>query len=250
MSAQMSACLTNYNDALYRKGCKKIREIETLKMKKYLTEPEIEKVSKELFYKHMVRQNKRPKFEDLPQEMVNAIIEYLPYNTRLAILKRKYPKQLIKEILRGLRANNINLANLYPCAMFSSEILFASLKRDSDLYKKLKTNMTDVAEFGEHFVTSNNSTRYPHFYKDQFVELIINAIYHYTRIYKAKMPFVATRFNLGAWYSIETEDAIFRWRSEWVIYKKRQETRVEELVLKLYSHLDVILGLKGKIKET
>ena len=224
-----------YNAQAYRKAVKKIREIEYLKTKPVLNEDEQKKVSQELIYKDIARRNKVLCFGDLPEEIVNVIVEFLPFNVRIALLKRKYNKKYIKQMLEKLPYKIPILTDLWPCAMISREILLSFLKKTDDMYCDMKSSMKAVLLFSDSFVTEK---KHKYYYQGVFVELIINAIYHYTKIYKLRKSIPYYILNTAPRLALEVWDRIHE--------EKIKE--VEELVLKLYTHLDIMLGLNKKQK--
>jgi hypothetical protein len=225
-----------YNAQAYRKAVKKIREIEYLKTKIVLNEDEQKKVSQELIYKEIARRNKALCFEDLPEEIVNVIVEFLPFNVRIALLKRKYNKKYIKEMLEKLPYKMSILTDLWPCAMISREILLSFLlKKTDDMYCDMKSSMKAVLLFSDSFVTEK---KHKYYYQGVFVELIIKAVYHYTKIYKLRKSIPYYILNTAPRCALEAWDRIH----------EQKIKEVEELILKLYTHLDIMLGLKQKLK--
>jgi len=224
-----------YNAQAYRKAVKKIREIEYLKTKHALNRDEEKKVSQELIYKEIARRNKVLCFGDLPEEIVNVIVEFLPFNVRIALLKRKYNKKYIKQMLEQLPYKIPILTDLWACAMISREILLSFLKKTDDMYCDMKSSMKAVLLFSDSFVTEK---KHKYYYQGVFVELIVEAIYHYTKIYKLRKSIPYYILNTAPRRALEAWDRIHE--------EKIKE--VEELILKLYTHLDIILGLKQKLK--
>jgi len=226
-----------YNAQAYKKATKKLREIEYLKTKHLLNEAEQTKVSQELIYKEIARRNKVLCFGDLPEEIMNIIVEFLPLNVRIAILKRKYNKKHIKKIMENLPYETPIIIELWPCAMISREILLSFLKKTDDLYSDMRSSMESVLEYGNFFETEQ---KYEYYYKNIFVELIVKAIYHYTKIYKLRKSIPYYILNTAPRRALEAWDSIHEAKIK----------EVEELVLKLYTHLDVILKLnKNKNKN-
>ena len=59
----------------------------------------------------------------LPVEMINNILEYLPINTRLAILKNKYNKKTLQKMLENMPKTAENNAKLSKCVTIASQVL-------------------------------------------------------------------------------------------------------------------------------
>ena len=81
---------------------KKLREIKELKKKKELNDEQREKISKEKFYKDIIRTVYQQVLERIPDEVQQIILEYLDVNTRLKMLRLKYTPEFAKERLAGL----------------------------------------------------------------------------------------------------------------------------------------------------
>lgn len=216
-----------YNSQAVKKSCKKLKEIERLKQKPVLNEEEKEKVSKELFYKDIVRRNKVPCFDDFPDEIVNTIVTFLPPHTRIAIFKRKYNKKCIKELLEKMPCTLPALILLWPCAAISREIATKVFPRNSDLHALLSGTLQNVKVFRDDF---EQEKQYLYYYRAEFEKLIVAVLQHYTRVYQE--PSLFTKYD--------NKRVRFLWARE----EKRRKERVEFLVLKLYMHLKVILQLK------
>ena len=229
----------SYNSQTLKKSCKKLREIELLKQKSVLNEEEKEKVSKELFYKDMVRWNKALTFDDLPEEIVNTIVTFLPPHTRIALLKRKYNKKCIKQLLEKMPYTLPTLIDLWPCAAISREIAKTVFPRDSDLHALLSVTLQNVIDFRCEY---KKEKKYPYYYKAEFEKLIVTVLEHYTRVYKE------TTHERLFWSVFEYYPRLYHNaqnpRLSWTREQERRKEKVEDLVLKLYTHLKVVLQLK------
>jgi len=119
--------------------------------------------------------------------------------------------------------------------MISREILLSFLKKTDDLYSDMRSSMEAVLLFINSFVTEK---KYKYYYQVVFVKLIIKAVYHYTKVYKLRKSIPYYILNTAPRRAVEAWDSIH----------EQKIKEVEELVLKLYTHLDVMLGLKQKLK--
>jgi len=233
----------DYDSQALKKSCKKLREIERLKQKLELNEEEKEKVSKELFYKDVVRRNKAPCFDDLPEEIVDTIVTFLPPQTRIAILKRKYNKKCIKELLERMPYTLSSLIELWPCAAISCEIAKIAFPKDSHLHALLAGNLQNVMVFRNDFKTEK---KYLHYYKAEFEKLIVSVLHHYTRVYKER-TYEKLIWGVMGYYSRVANQETYSFTDHdniWAIVEERKKKKVEELVLKLYMRLKVVLQLK------
>jgi len=128
------------------------------------------------------------------------------------------------------------LTDLWPCAMISREILLSFLlKKTDNMYCDMKSSMNAVLLFSDSFVTEK---KHKYYYQGVFVELIIKAVYHYTKIYKLRKSIPYYILNTAPRCALEAWDRIH----------EQKIKEVEELILKLYTHLDIMLGLKQKLK--
>jgi hypothetical protein len=141
-------------------------------------EPDCETSSSNELTLQSRREKKGVNFEDLPDDMLFIILEFLPYNTRIAILKHKYNKNFIKSKLKKMTENIKGISKLWACAKISKELLVSLLEYDSGVFNNLTTHSVKV------FKKEKNMELYSTYYRENFIKIILAAIHHYSKIYK------------------------------------------------------------------
>jgi hypothetical protein len=66
-----------------------------IKAKTKLTQEELNKVELETYYENQMKEFHKKTFNDLPEDVHNYILTFLDTNTRLNLLRTKYPTQFI-----------------------------------------------------------------------------------------------------------------------------------------------------------
>jgi hypothetical protein len=187
----MMASRNNYKNSL-----KKLRKINPSFMSerekrsvgnyyKYLSKLEEEEVEEPELEKHkntcksIVREKRLAiDFNDLPEDTVYKILEFLSVNTRLAILKWKFSKKTIKNIINRVPIHTNHLTKIWKCANIANKLLESLIDWDSDVFTNLPNYSLRI------FKGEAKPEMYSHWYKQNFTEIIIAAIRHYSRIYK------------------------------------------------------------------
>jgi len=147
-------------------------------------ENELEKEEQELeehknTCKEIVREKRSAiDFNDLPEDTIYKILEFLSVNTRLAILKCKFSKKTIKNIIKRLPIHTNHLTKIWKCANIANKLLESLIDWDSDVFTNLPNYSLRI------FKGEAKPEMYSHWYKQNFTEIIIAAIRHYSRIYK------------------------------------------------------------------
>jgi hypothetical protein len=153
----------------------------------------LERKERENYYKHlneieceenieenneMPRETKCIGFNDLPEDTIYQILAYLPYNTRIEILKRKYNKHYLRNTLNKMSQTSEGLTQLWKCATTAIQLkhllcINKVLPDYSIRFFKKDLKLKKVLDFSEH-------------YKSNFSEIILTIIRHYSIIYKGK----------------------------------------------------------------
>jgi hypothetical protein len=194
-------------DKQNKKYLKKLREIETLKKKQNLTPDELSKIEKYTEYKKIISKNNGSSLlESIPDDIKQLILSYLPLNTRLNILRQKYPIELLTKRLSEIPKNIKMFDKFYHLVTLLEPIL-------SEFYKKNMTDFyyTDIFcgcltnfEYTLRMI-KNQSNRYYYYkrveaqrdiskgrnvdyYFDHFINIIIYTLKNYTRMYKKDLP--------------------------------------------------------------
>jgi len=173
----------------HKRCIKKLREIKELKKKKELNDEQREKISKEKFYKDIIRTVYQRVLERIPDEVQQIILEYLDVNTRLKMLRLKYTQEFAKDRLSGLLIGkpiyqNV-LTKLDALANYLMPILDKYLSKGGDVYKRLGINARlfiscGLILKGKRWLLDGNKME---IYK-AYVEVITTGIKHYSQMYK------------------------------------------------------------------
>ena len=185
--------MTTIVDNRYRKAAKKLREIERLKNKNSLNEEERNKLDNEVNYKLEAKTFKKFSFTELPEEILNAIVEYLPINKRLAIFRYKYSDDYYRRKLRNLPHTKEIVQKLHYLASLAYDIIDHSLPDNSSIreqvfpyaltaYKKYVVKAYgEYEEYEEDMYPKGYTTKR---FKEYFSDLIVASIKNYARSYK------------------------------------------------------------------
>lgn len=122
---------------------------------------------------------KEKSFDDLPEDTVYIILEYLSVNTRLAILKNKYNKKIIKDRLTRLPKTPEVLDKLYKL-VFSHEYLLRKIYHEgSDILYDNKVAGVTFRYKSKKYKNQHNSDEY----KEMFIRIITIILENYTKYY-------------------------------------------------------------------
>jgi len=171
-----------------------------------------------------------PTFADIPAEIINAIIEFLPIDKRIQLLKCKYSYRYIRDVLKRLPYTKSKLKLLIPCAILSRKIVKEVAHEDSVLFDQLGSNMAAINVLCKNF---SKESKYIYYYQNSYIDLIVSALKHYSRIYTDKNKYVIDphlRLPCGSYCT------------QFGLDKHRND--VEANVLKLFINLEKILGNK------
>jgi len=171
----------------YKNSLKKLRKINTSftnrrekqaegNYYKYLLEEQIEEeeqVEKQVVRKAKIAYN----CNDLPEDIINIILTFLPYNTRLLLLKRKYSRSSLKCMLQNIPETNEDLTKMWKCASIASKLLQSVINDDSRIFENIFT-------YSVRFFEKENAKLYSLYYKEHFTKIILAALRHYSAIYK------------------------------------------------------------------
>jgi hypothetical protein len=185
----------------------------------------------------------------LPNDIVNYILEFIPINTRLSILKSNYNTKILKNKLE-----NINVEKLYKCALLADEINnttyshYYSPISHLSLYRILAIRNELSRIFSVESIeklSKEEINKYPYYYKKEFIKMIIFAIKHHRKIYKriVRVPKLTYRMVI-----IGTDHHgmdIYMFRSYFVdnfieVEKYKDILNFEKMLFKMYSHMVLI----------
>ena len=184
-----------------QKHCiKKLREIKELKKKKELNYEQKEKVSKENFYKDIIRTVYQRILERIPDDVQQLILQYLDVNTRLKLLRSKYTPEFAQDrlarLLIGKPISQNTLSKLRSLVKHLIPILDTYLSKDGDIYKRLgwfaKRAVGDFLNFNKTRVLMDGNKMECY---NAYVELIEVGIKHYSQMYKKEVDSDEIRKN-------------------------------------------------------
>lgn len=160
----------------------------------------------------------------LPEEMINNILEYLPKNTRLAILKNKYNKKFMLNKLEEIPETYEILSKLYKCAIIAKDVLDYAFKKSA----VLASSSSWLKWFKED--KDKEFHKYAESYKKNFIKMILAAVKHYTKVYKIKDESVKS-------YRIYNNFYVYISRIECNNWNKKA---IEEMMFRLYANLKLL----------
>ena len=176
-----------------------------------------------------VSTKKRLNFNCLPDDMINIILQYLPIDTRLKILKNKYNAKIMQLKLQDI--SDTDIKTLFKCASNAEEVLKFVLKKDSDVFTKFSLGAI------EWFKEDKELNKYLRFYKENFTNMILAAMKYYTKIYKKVMHPTKLLYNI---YTIDNN----MFRTYTYHCRKTQDNRnikvIEEMIFRLYAKLILV----------
>jgi hypothetical protein len=161
-------------------------------------------------------------FNCLPEDTINIILEYLPIDTRLKILKNKYNKKIIEVKLQNFC--EADFKKIFESACTAHEILNIVLKKESVLSTKLSTYMLTT----DWLKTMHADHQYLSFYKKQLTGIILAALKYYTKIYK-----MVNRNNISIY---KTSGMLVYYYYNYYCNNNKIK-KIEKMILKLYAQL-------------
>jgi len=165
----------------------------------------------------------------LPEDMIYLILQYLPIDTRLKILKNKYNAKIMELKLQDVSATDIK--KLFECASNAEEVLKFVLKKDSVVFTKFSSGAI------EWFKEEKQLKKYLCFYKENFTNMILAAMKYYTKIYKkVKCP---TRFLYSYTYTVGN-DTFRVYRTCRKKLDNYNNKAIEEMMFHLYAKLILV----------
>lgn len=192
---------------------------------KHLLEVEDEKIQT----KEIIREKKSIEFNDLPEDTIFMILEFLPHNTRIAILKNKYNKAFIKNVIK----NSVSLEELtkiWKCAKLAESLLLEmnllnkNGNQKGNVYRNLNTVTLSC------YKSEQKQIMYSNWYKESFSKIILAALKHYIKIYKSKLKIIKILD--------EDEDGVkmitFKYYQS---YTQKTIQNVEQIMMQMFAQL-------------
>ena len=125
---------------------------------------------------HLDLQRKPSDLFALPEDIIYIILEYLPINTRLAILRHKYNPKIMRHKLR-----DASIDKLFECARIAQSVLHAVYGKNHAIFEKLRSYAINDFKKDRAAGTIHLDIR-----KEQFMDWIFVAMKRYTTIYTKK----------------------------------------------------------------
>lgn len=132
-------------------------------------------------------QKQLDKISYLPDDVVNVIYSYVRPKDRLALLKKKYPWDKIKNKLMSIPNKNVNLYKLLTCVKLVRPILCNFLDINGDIMNRCGSTLF-VKPIDIRMDLKKNKSSFE-YYLTRFVDVVICAIRYYTRMYKDRSYF-------------------------------------------------------------
>jgi hypothetical protein len=146
-------------------------------------------------------------FNDLPEDAIYIILDFLPCNTRLSILKHKYHKSFIKNIIKKVPETLKGLNRIWKCADIANKLLDCMFDYPCDVLNNLNTYRIRL------YKCDLYRENYSNLYKEAFTKIILTAIKHYSKIYK----------NING--------------NKILVYNKKVIEHTEKIILNIFAHL-------------
>jgi len=168
-----------------KKWEKKLREIQTLKLKKNHSVEEVDKISKENHYRKLLHQQiyGGTVLSVLPDDLKIYVLEFVDVNTRLNLLRTKYTPNFIQNKLSLLPNDKLlTIKQLFSCVPYVQKILTTYLNNQGDAYRKIKYYVNDDLQyFTEYFYRCHGCSITV---KPLLISMIITGVKHFTKMYK------------------------------------------------------------------
>jgi hypothetical protein len=228
----MPALSNNYKNSLKKlrrnslPSCKE--ELKEKNCYKCLTEVEVEDqedIKNES--KEIVREKNYVDFNDLPEDVIFIILNFLSCNTRLSILKHKYNKSFIKNMINKIPQSVKELTKAWRCADLAVKLIESlGLLDNRDIYNNVSTYPVTL------FKAESKPELYSNWYKEAFLKIILIAIKHYTKIYNDK-PQIRKIL-------VTNQYTLISYKSNKTTYNKKVIEHIEQIMFNIYAHISEI----------
>jgi hypothetical protein len=125
------------------------------------------------------REKYQKSFDDLPEDMLNIILEYLPIKKRLEILKLKYSKKYIKTKLQTLSDTTRALDKLWLISENYKYLLRKIYEPNSPILYTIPLHASTFRYKSKKYKNQHTSSEY----KEMFIQLISTITDNYTKFY-------------------------------------------------------------------
>lgn len=125
------------------------------------------------------REKYQKSFDDLPEDMLNIILEFLPIKKRLEILKFKYSKKYIKAKLQMLSDTTCDLDKLWLISENYKYLLRKIYEQNSPILYTAPLHGSTFRYKSKKYKNQHTASEY----KDMFIQLISTITDNYTKFY-------------------------------------------------------------------
>jgi len=170
-----------------KKWEKKLREIQTLKLKKNHSMEEVEKISKENHYRKLLQQQiyGGTVLSVLPDDLKIYVLEFVDVNTRLNLLRTKYTPDFIQNKLSLLPNDKLlTIKQLFSCVPYVQKILTTYFNKQRDVYKKIQYYVNDDLQYFTEYFYRCSIDGNGIIVKRLLISMIITGVKHFTKMYK------------------------------------------------------------------
>jgi hypothetical protein len=164
----------------YKKAAKKLREIAALELKPVhsLTEEEVAKIGKRASYAATVKEYTKLTVGDLPTDVTNIILSYLPPYARLLLLSRRYDAVTLTN---KIHEKKLKVTNMLHYIIKVRPLLDTFLNNNADI----NTFMVHLCYYARHIKYARNLSQdigaYTMCYGQRILTEVVN---NYTNMYK------------------------------------------------------------------
>ena len=170
-------------------------------------------------------------FNDLPEDTINIILEYLPYQTRIAIFKHKYNTKFIKKTLTKIPETTEDLKKMWNCAKIARDLLFELIDDNSNIASHLAKSSIEC------FLQEKQIDKYSYYYKKNFTGIIMALMKNYSKIYKGiKRQYSTIHYHLVG----NTYIAMYNYYSATQHYDKKVIEHIEKIILNIFAHFELM----------
>lgn len=162
----------------YKKAAKKLREIATLEAKQLpLTEEETTKLAKRNQFTTVVKEFTKTAFDDLPTDVTNIILSYLPPFVRLVYLRHRHPTQYLTN---KIRKNAVTPYNMVEYIKFTRPLIDTFLNKN----EYINAFMNHFCYYARHIRHGTANQDIINYTLNAGKHILIEVIDNYVKMYK------------------------------------------------------------------
>jgi len=166
-----------------QKKCeKKLKEIQALQTKAYLTKEEVEKLKSQSYYANILKTVHRKFLHVIPDDVQIHILSFIEHSERLRYLRATYTPKFITDKLNSLPKTEGTNKKLFSCIKYIKHLLNKYLNKDGDIYRSIRYYITDNKYHSVSFKDFKKNWRAFELLR----EIVLAGIKNYTKIYTEK----------------------------------------------------------------